>query len=71
MIGKVGNDAFGAELRKNLEAVGVDTSAVDVVATSSGIAQITTAASGENVIVVIPGANGYAVQREVRCAMCE
>jgi ribokinase len=65
MIGKVGNDAFGAELRKNLEAVGVDTSAVDVVATSSGIAQITTAASGENVIVVIPGANGYVVPSDL------
>jgi ribokinase len=58
MIGKLGNDPFGAELRTNLESVGVDTSAVEVVPTSSGIAQITTAANGENVIVVVAGANG-------------
>jgi ribokinase len=57
MIGKLGNDAFGGELRANLQSVGIDTSAVEVVPTSSGIAQITTAANGENVIVVIPGAN--------------
>lgn len=58
MIGKLGNDAFGTELRANLESAGVNTRAVSVVPTSSGIAQITTAANGENVIVVVPGANG-------------
>jgi len=58
MIGKLGNDSFGAELRANLESVGVDTTAVEVEPTSSGIAQIITAENGENVIVVIPGANG-------------
>src|SRR5208282_1832870 len=57
MIGKLGNDSFGAELRANLESVGVDTTAVEVESTSSGIAQIITAENGENVIVVIPGAN--------------
>ena len=57
MIGKLGNDSFGAELRANLESVGVDTAAVEVESTSSGIAQIITAENGENVIVVIPGAN--------------
>jgi ribokinase len=59
MIGKLGNDSFGAELRANLESAGVDTTAVEVEATSSGIAQIITAANGENVIVVIPGANAH------------
>ncbi len=57
MIGKVGNDSFGAELRANLESAGADTTAVEAASTSSGIAQIITAANGENVIVVIPGAN--------------
>jgi ribokinase len=57
MIGKLGNDSFGAELRASLEAAGVDTSAVGVVPTSSGLAQITTAANGENAIVVVGGAN--------------
>jgi ribokinase len=59
MIGKLGNDSFGAELRANLESAGVDTAAVEVESTSSGIAQIITAANGENVIVVIPGANAH------------
>jgi ribokinase len=57
MIGKLGNDSFGAELRANLESAGVDTAAVEVESTSSGIAQIITAENGENVIVVTPGAN--------------
>jgi len=57
MIGKVGNDTFGAQLRANLETAGVDTTAVGTANTSSGIAQIVTAANGENVIVVVPGAN--------------
>jgi ribokinase len=35
----------------------VDTAAIAIESTSSGIAQIITAANGENVIVVIPGAN--------------
>jgi ribokinase len=59
MIGKVGNDVFGDQLRANLESVGVDTSAVESVADSSGIAQIFTASNGENVIVVVPGANAH------------
>jgi ribokinase len=59
MIGKLGNDSFGAELRANLESAGVDTTAVEVEPTSSGIAQIITAENGENIIVVTPGANAY------------
>ncbi|HEY2546965.1 MAG TPA: ribokinase [Candidatus Acidoferrum sp.] len=59
MIGKLGNDSFGAELRANLESVGVDTTAIENESTSTGIAQIITAENGENVIVVIPGANAH------------
>jgi ribokinase len=59
MIGKLGNDFFGTELRANLESTGVDTAAVDIEPTSSGIAQIITAENGENVIVVTPGANAH------------
>jgi len=65
MIGKLGNDAFGAELRANLQSVGVRTNAVGVVQTSSGVAQITTAANGENVIVVVPGANAHLVASDL------
>ena len=58
MIGRIGNDAFGTQLRASLEAASVDTKAVEVAQTSSGIALITTAEDGQNAIVVVPGANG-------------
>ena len=57
MLGKVGNDAFGAQLRASLQGAGVEINGVEEVAGSSGIAQIVTASSGENIIVVVPGAN--------------
>jgi ribokinase len=59
LIGKVGNDAFGKELRAGLDAAGVDVSAVGIAPTSSGLAQITTASNGENTIVVVGGANAH------------
>src|ERR1700761_6892682 len=65
MIGRIGNDAFGAQLRASLEAANVDTKAVEVAPTSSGIALITTAADGQNAIVVVPGANGELSSREL------
>src|SRR5580658_5449155 len=58
MVGNVGNDAFGAELRRGLESAGVDTENVRAVENSSGVALITTGRQGENNIVVVPGANG-------------
>jgi len=57
MVGNVGDDSFGAQLRRGLEAAGVDTSNVNTVEGTSGIALITTGARGENSIVVVPGAN--------------
>ena len=57
MIGRVGDDAFGAELKSGLASEGIDTSAVAVSKGSSGVAVIVVAASGENSIVVVPGAN--------------
>lgn len=65
MIGRLGNDAFGTQLRASLEAAGVDTKAIEVVPTSSGIALITTAEDGQNAIVVVPGANGELWPREL------
>jgi ribokinase len=65
MIGKVGNDAFGPELRASLDASGVDTAAVGVAPTSSGLAQITAAANGENAIVVVGGANSHLSPRDL------
>jgi ribokinase len=57
MIGRVGDDAFGSELKSGLDTEGIDTSAVAVSKGSSGVAVIVVAASGENSIVVVPGAN--------------
>ncbi len=65
MIGRLGNDGFGTQLRASLEAAGVDTKAVEVAPTSSGIALITTAEDGQNAIVVVPGANGELSPREL------
>ncbi len=58
MVGNVGEDAFGSQLRKGLRSAGVDISYVATVPGPSGMALITTAADGENSIVVITGANG-------------
>jgi ribokinase len=57
MIGRVGDDAFGAQLRTGLEHAGVDTAGVGTSKGSSGVALIVVAESGENSIVVVPGAN--------------
>jgi ribokinase len=65
MIGMLGNDTFGTQLRASLEAPGVDTRAVGVVPASSGLALITTADNGENAIVVVGGANAYLSPRDL------
>jgi len=57
MIGRVGDDAFGEQLRAGLQDAGVDTSAVAISPGASGVAVIVVAESGENSIVVVPGAN--------------
>src|SRR5580692_1477660 len=46
MVGNVGNDAFGAELRHGLEIAGVETEYVRSVDASSGVALITTGKQG-------------------------
>ena len=59
MIGRVGADDFGHQLRHALAVDGVNIDAVKVDAdTHTGIATITVAESGENQIVIVPGANG-------------
>jgi ribokinase len=57
MIGAVGEDVFGQALLDNLAGAGVETAAVQRVPGPSGVAPILIADSGENAIVVIPGAN--------------
>ncbi|WP_299531214.1 ribokinase [uncultured Streptomyces sp.] len=58
MIGAVGADAFGAELRAGLEHAGIDTDLLHTADGPSGTAHITVDDEGANAIVVIPGANG-------------
>ncbi|MGA2848274.1 MAG: ribokinase [Terracidiphilus sp.] len=57
MIGRVGSDDFGKQLRHSLDSKGVDTTAVTTTDGPSGIAMIEVQASGDNNIVVASGAN--------------
>jgi ribokinase len=57
MLGRVGDDAFGRRLRENLQQAGCDVSGVGSVEGSSGVALIFVADTGQNCIVVVPGAN--------------
>jgi ribokinase len=57
MIGQLGSDDIGKQLRDGLNRAGVDTSSVGTAQGSSGVALISVSDSGENSIVVIPGAN--------------
>jgi ribokinase len=66
MVGRVGDDGFGVELRRGLEADGVDTRGVQVsAATPSGVALIFVDASGQNQIVVAAGANQTLTRSDV------
>jgi ribokinase len=57
MLGRVGSDAFGAELKARLAAEGVATRWVhETPSVSTGIAAITVC-NADNAIVVVPGAN--------------
>ena len=58
MVGMVGDDAYGPLLLENLGKAGVGTAAMGQAAGSSGLAPIFSSESGENSIIVIPGANG-------------
>ena len=66
MVGRVGNDDFGPQLRDGLQAAGVHTDQVllDDNA-SSGVAVIAVDDAGENNIIIIAGANGRVNQEDV------
>jgi ribokinase len=57
MIGRLGSDDFGRQMRENLAGAGCDVSGLKSVDGGSGVALITVAANGQNCIVVVPGAN--------------
>ncbi|MGA1355300.1 MAG: ribokinase [Prochlorothrix sp.] len=68
MVGRVGADAFGQQLRDNLDRAGVGTKGVLTDAqASTGLALITVAieAAGANQIVLVPGANAQVGEPEL------
>jgi ribokinase len=59
MLGRVGSDDFGRVMRANLAQVGCDVGGVAAIPdVPSGVALIFVADSGQNCIVIVPGANG-------------
>ncbi|MDQ8186246.1 ribokinase [Pelagicoccus sp. SDUM812002] len=64
MLGRVGEDDYGRVLKAGLASVGVSVDGVRCIeGVTTGVAAITVEASGENRIVVVPGANGaYSVE---------
>jgi ribokinase len=57
MIGRIGDDAFGVQLREHLEDAGVNVDGVSTSRCSSGVAVIVVSEERENCIVITPGAN--------------
>lgn len=64
---KLGRDAFGQAILENFEVQGIDTTfVIQVAGETSGIALITVEdASGQNVIVIVPGANSTLSETDV------
>jgi ribokinase len=69
IVGRVGGDDFGQRLLNGLDQHGVKTNYVIVTeGASSGVATILVDRTGENSIVVSPGANGMLTPRDVEAA---
>src|ERR1700721_3122306 len=65
MVAKVGDDAFGTELKASLRKAKVEVKAVKTVTGSSGVALINIGSDGQNNIVVVPGANGKLLPKDI------
>lgn len=68
LLTRVGDDGHGRLLLDSLRAAGVDTVGVLVGGAPTGVALITVDPSGDNSIVVSPGANGRLRPEDVRTA---
>ncbi|TPQ21025.1 ribokinase [Streptomyces sporangiiformans] len=68
LLARVGDDAHGRLLLDSQRDAGVDTAAVLVGGAPTGVALITVDPSGDNSIVVSPGANGHLTPKDVRAA---
>ncbi|MEW2317112.1 ribokinase [Streptomyces bauhiniae] len=66
LLARVGDDGHGKLLRDSLRSAGVDTSAVLTGGAPTGVALITVDPSGDNSIVVSPGANARLTEGDVR-----
>ena len=70
MIGCIGMDVYGAQLQESLRAAGVNHRHVrGTMEAATGIALIVVEASGQNQIIVVPGANAYLRPLEVKEAI--
>ncbi|GGR66365.1 ribokinase [Streptomyces humidus] len=68
LLARVGDDAHGRLLLDSQRAAGVDTAGVLTGGAPTGVALITVDPSGDNSIVVSPGANGRLTPADVRAA---
>jgi ribokinase len=68
LLARVGDDAHGRLLLRSQREAGVDTAGVLVGGAPTGVALITVDPSGDNSIVVSPGANGRLTPEDVRVA---
>ncbi|SFN53229.1 ribokinase [Streptomyces sp. cf124] len=68
LLARVGDDGHGRLLLDSQRAAGVDTAGVLVGGAPTGVALITVDPSGDNSIVVSPGANGRLTPEDVRAA---
>ncbi|MGA5357326.1 ribokinase [Streptomyces purpurascens] len=70
LLARVGDDAHGRLLLESQREAGVDTVGVLVGGAPTGVALITVDPSGDNSIVVSPGANGRLAPEDVSAAGC-
>ncbi|MCH0567255.1 MULTISPECIES: ribokinase [unclassified Streptomyces] len=68
LLARVGDDAYGRLLLDSQRAAGVDTAGVLVGGEPTGVALITVDSSGDNSIVVSPGANRRLMPQDIRDA---
>lgn len=65
LIGRLGNDEFGSQLRAHLVRSGVDIAGVATTEGTSGVAVIAVSEKGENSIIVTPGANSKVTPQDI------
>jgi ribokinase len=65
MLGRIGDDDFGRSMRQNLADVGCEIGGLKVVPGTSGVELIFVSATGQNSIIVVPGANNQYLARDI------